>query len=170
MAMGELQKIFSALADAQVRYLVVGGVAVVMHGYLRMTADLDLILDFESRNVLSALDALSALGYQPRVPVPLKQFADPEIRRSWVEEKNMEVFSLWNPAMPMTEVDLFVTERLSFEQAYSRGVQAQVGGVPVVVASIEDLITLKRIAGRSKDLADITELEALRKEKGTSDE
>jgi hypothetical protein len=165
MASSELHRIFSALTGAQVRYLVVGGVAVVLHGYVRMTADLDLILDLEPKNVHAALRALSSLGYQPRAPVPISQFADPESRRSWAEEKNMEVFTLWSVSMPMTEVDLFITERLSFEQAYQRGVRVEVGGIALVVVCLEDLIALKKIAGRDKDLMDIKELEGLQQEK-----
>lgn len=52
--MDELPQIFKALADFQVEYLVVGGVAVVLHGHQRMTADLDLVLSLAPENVLRA--------------------------------------------------------------------------------------------------------------------
>jgi hypothetical protein len=44
--------------------------------------------------VRAALTALEHLGYRSRAPVPTTQFADPEMRRSWIEDKGLTVFSL----------------------------------------------------------------------------
>ena len=54
--------IVRALNKSGVRYLIVGGLAVVAHGYLRFTADLDLMLDLETANVNRCIDALKTLG------------------------------------------------------------------------------------------------------------
>ena len=118
MASSELLRVFDVLAKARVRYLVVGGVAVVLHGHLRVTADLDLVVDLEPGNALSATKALASLGYRPRAPVALDQFADATQRRRWIEEKGLTVFSLWSPAAPGTEVDLFVREPFAFGEVY----------------------------------------------------
>jgi hypothetical protein len=59
-----------------VRYLIVGGLAVVAHGYVRFTADFDVVLDLEAENVQRALGVFKSLGYVPRVPVPIEQFAE----------------------------------------------------------------------------------------------
>ncbi len=82
------------------RFRVVGGVAVVLHGHPRFTADLDLVLDLDVANVTRALDVLAAKGFRPRPPVPIADFADPEKRRSWIDEKGLMVFSRWRPAAP----------------------------------------------------------------------
>jgi len=156
--------IFMALQDAGVRYLVVGGVAVVLHGHLRFTADLDLIVALDAANVRAAMSTLEALGYRPRAPVPAEQFADPATRRQWIEEKGLAVFSLWSPEHPATEVDIFVEEPFLFEEAYSRATRAEVGGAHITVASIPDLIALKRKVGRPKDIEDIAALEAIEQE------
>ncbi|HEX2251636.1 MAG TPA: hypothetical protein VHQ65_00040 [Thermoanaerobaculia bacterium] len=63
---GDIEQVLKALGRAEVRYLVVGGVAVVLHGYLRATADLDLLLALDEVNVRRAVSALEALGYRPR--------------------------------------------------------------------------------------------------------
>ncbi|MCA9581461.1 MAG: nucleotidyltransferase family protein [Myxococcales bacterium] len=158
---GELLRIFAALEESGARYLVVGGVGVVLHGHPRMTADLDLVVQLEPTNARVALQVLEGLGYRPRAPVPAVDFADPEKRRQWVEEKGLVVFSLWNPSMPMTEIDLFVEEPFPFDEAYSRALVAALGAVEVRVASPEDLVDLKRRAGRPKDLEDIRALEQI---------
>src|SRR4051794_36445117 len=72
--------VFGALDRADVRYVVVGGVAVVLSGHARLTVDLDLVLDLGQDNALRAVDALLGCGLQPRLPVDAHQFADAAIR------------------------------------------------------------------------------------------
>ena len=110
----ELLVILTSLAVTHVRFLVVGGVAVVLHGHPRFTADLDLVLDLDVANVTPAFDVLAAKGFRPRPPVPIADFADPEKRRSWIDEKGLMIFSLCSPAAPGTEIDLFVEEPFEF--------------------------------------------------------
>ncbi len=74
--MTEIERVLHALEAAGVRYLVVGGVAVVLHGHPRLTADLDLALALDTGNVRAAFAALAGLGYRPRVPVTAESFAD----------------------------------------------------------------------------------------------
>jgi len=64
---------------------VVGGVAVVLHGHLRFTAALDLVISLDRGNLSRGLRALEGLGYRPRAPVALDEFLDPEVRRTWIE-------------------------------------------------------------------------------------
>jgi hypothetical protein len=66
MPSDHIGRILAALNEARVRYVVVGGVAVVLHGHLRFTADLDLVLALDRDNVLAALAALQGLGFRPR--------------------------------------------------------------------------------------------------------
>ena len=156
---GRIERILQALGEAEVEYLVVGGVAVVMHGHLRTTADLDLVLRLEPDNVQRALAALRGLGMRPRAPVPIESFADPQLRMDWVENKGMLVFSLWDPQDAAFDVDIFVREPFDFEATYARRIRAPLGATTVDVVALEDLLALKHEAGRSQDLADI---EALR--------
>lgn len=159
---GEIEAILDALNQARVRYLIVGGVAVVLHGHLRTTADLDLIINLERDNVLRAMHALGEMQYRPRAPVPPEAFADEARRAEWVREKGMTVFSLWSPAHPTLEIDLFVSEPFEFEAAYSRALRVPLERATATVIALEDLIALKRRAGRPRDQEDIAALEALR--------
>jgi len=154
----DFELIFEALANAHVRYLVVGGVAVVLHGYTRFTADLDLVVALEPVNARAAMAALSSLGYRPRAPVRAVDFADPVIRKQWIEEKGLAVFSLWSDRFPATEVDVFVEEPMPFEEMAARGSELSLHGSPVAVAAIEDLILMKEKVGRPQDLQDAAEL------------
>lgn len=164
MSAGDFDLLFGALQDGGVRYLVVGGVAVVLHGHPRFTADLDLVVALDPGNARRAVEALARLGYRPRAPVDGALFADPVARQRWIDEKGLTVFTLWSPDHPATEVDLFVREPFSFDAAWARATFADLGNVRVPVASIEDLVELKRVAGRPKDLEDIRVLEAIARE------
>jgi hypothetical protein len=155
------EPIFEALAAADVRYVVVGGVAVVLHGHARLTADLDLAVDLEPSAARRAIDALTGLGLRPRAPVRAEDFADPDLRSSWKRERGMLVFSMVDTADPLRAVDLFVDEPIPFEELYERSVALDVAGTPVRVASIQDLITLKQRTGRLQDQADIAALRDL---------
>ncbi|PIP85180.1 MAG: hypothetical protein CO113_13630 [Elusimicrobia bacterium CG_4_9_14_3_um_filter_62_55] len=158
---------FEALEEARVRYLVVGGVAVVLHGFVRATGDLDIFVDLERENVERFLSVVKAQGYLPKPPVPLEDFADPEKRRSWVEEKGMLVFSLFHQERQHELVDVFVVERIPFEEAYARRKIVNADGITVSLVSLRDLITLKRLAGRPQDREDLKALESkLERENG----
>jgi hypothetical protein len=161
---GDLERIFAALQASGARYLVVGGVALVLHGHARFTADLDLVISLDRANLRLGLAALEGLGYRPRAPIRLEEFLDPTVRRTWVEEKGMTVLSLWSPSLPATEVDVFASEPFEFEAAYARATRADLGTVTVTVAGLADLIDLKRRAGRPQDLEDVRALEAIARE------
>ncbi|OGS39943.1 MAG: hypothetical protein A2506_12225 [Elusimicrobia bacterium RIFOXYD12_FULL_66_9] len=159
------ETILRALDQAGVRYLIVGGLAVVAHGFVRFTADLDLILDLEPQNLKMALPALSRLGYRPRAPVDIDDFAVPAIRRSWIEEKGMKVFSLSSSEHAATEIDIFAEAPFDFAAAYSDAARLEVcPGVTATFVDFDRLLALKKQAGRPQDLQDVEQLKALRKE------
>ena len=141
--------------------MVVGGVATVLHGYARLTADIDLILDLERNAAARAMRALTALGLRPRAPVDSEEFADERIRESWIRDKGMQVFSLYDPGEPLLAVDVFAEHPVDFESLYERAEECDIGGIPVRVASIPDLIHLKRLADRPRDREDVVKLEEI---------
>ena len=164
MEKSSVEAIVEALNAAQVRYLVAGGLAVVAHGYVRFTADVDLILDLEQANLIRAIGALSRLGYRPRAPVAFEDFGDPGKRAEWIRDKGMTVFSLYSPAHPMTEVDLFVEPPLDFDAAYRESAKRELApGQVATFVGFEDLIRLKQKAARPQDVLDIERLRALEK-------
>ena len=105
--------------------------------------------------------ALGGLGLRPRLPVPAEQFADPATRQQWVEQRNLMVFSLYDPDSAWREVDLFATDPLPFEELYDDATVVEIGGTPVRVASRRHLVAMKRSAGRPRDLDDVAALLAL---------
>lgn len=157
-----IETILETLTAAGVRHLVAGGLAVVAHGVVRFTADLDLILDPEPGALARAIAALRSLDYGPRAPVAFEAFADPAERRRWREEKDLTVFTVTSPQHAATEIDLFLECPLDFERAHAEALRLELRpGLTATFVSRADLLELKRRAGRPRDLQDVEALQAL---------
>jgi hypothetical protein len=155
----EVRRITIALNEASARYVVVGGLAVVAHGYVRATMDVDLVIDLNRENLVKALGALESIGFRPRLPVSKEQFADPEMREQWIREKHMLVFPLWNPDAPTLIIDVFVKSPFDFDAEYQKAVWIDFDkdlAIPFVAR--DSLIRMKQEAGRPKDLDDVEHL------------
>jgi len=81
------QLVMDHLNQHHVRFLLVGGMAVVAHGYGRMTYDIDLVIQLDPLNIRRTFDALTPLSFLPRIPVTPEEFSDPAIRQKWAREK-----------------------------------------------------------------------------------
>jgi hypothetical protein len=163
--MGILEPFFTALNRGNVRYVVVGGLATVLHGFARLTADIDLIVDLDPIEARKTISVMVGLGLRPRAPVDPFSFADAQMRRAWVEEKGMVVLSFWNPMQPLHEVDLFVENPIDFAELWSRAEDISYKDTSIRIASIPDLIHLKRLADRVEDQRDIEALEEILRRK-----
>lgn len=159
MKLASFESIVQVLNDAQVRFIVVGGIAVAAHGYLRHTKDVDLVIDLLSENITSAMHALEKLGYFPRVPVTPEQFGDGPTRAKWIEEKHMLVLNLFSDLHWQTPIDVFVFEPFPFAGEYQRASLEEVApGISARIVSLKTLLQMKKEAGRPHDLIDIEQL------------
>lgn len=162
MKLASIEAISRALDQAGVPFIVVGGLAVVAHGYGRQTQDLDIVIRLQPENVLNAFRALASLGYRPRVPVTAERFADARQRSQWIAEKGMTVLNFHSDQHRDTPVDVFVAEPFDFSEEHRLAMVEEVApGVPVHIVRLESLLRLKQAAGRPQDLADIAELRLL---------
>lgn len=152
------ESIFRELEERQVKYLVIGGIAVNFHGYDRVTGDLDIFVDLGKENLEKFIAAIKSVGWRPRLPVSLEAFADPKKRQSWIREKGMKVFSIYNPKNEVEHVDVMTESYLDFEKAYPKRKMIAARGIEIPLVSIPDLIRLKKIANRGRDKTDIRAL------------
>jgi hypothetical protein len=158
-----VEAIAAGLEGRGVRYLIVGGLAVVAHGFVRFTSAVDLVLSVEKGNLAKAVAALTELEYRPRAPVVFEEFLDEGKRRKWAMEKG-QVFSLYSPRHAATEVDLFLEPPLDFGKAYGRAARLEVvAGVSATFCHVDDLIELKARADRAVDREDIAQLRRIHK-------
>jgi predicted nucleotidyltransferase len=159
MEVRSIETIVRALNDAGVQYLIVGGVAVNAHGFVRLTRDVDLVLGLEPANARRGLEALLQAGWRLAIPEKPAAFADAATRERWRVEKNMIVLKLWSDEHRRTPVDIFVYEPFDFAAEFARAGRLEVcPGVQAPVVTLETLLKMKRAAGRPQDLTDIEEL------------
>lgn len=150
--------LFRALEQHHVRYLLVGGLAMNLHGVPRTTMDVDLMLALDERNKDAFVKASRALALTPVPPVAVEDLFDAHKRRAWATAKNMIVFALRPAQLQGPTVDVLIDPRCEFEAALARAVWREVQGVRIALAAIEDLIRLKEHTGRAQDQADVEHL------------
>ncbi|MBU1147825.1 MAG: hypothetical protein KKD11_05670 [Candidatus Omnitrophica bacterium] len=156
------EEVFRELNKKRVRYVVVGGGAVVLHGVVRMTLDLDLFVDFSDKNLLKFAEALTRLDYMPKIPVKASDFADKDKREKWRKEKNMIASSFFHLNRHQDRIDVFVYEPIKFNKIYKERKIINAKGVRIPIVSIRHLELLKKKAGRPQDLADIEALKEIK--------
>ncbi len=151
--------LFKALKVHEIDYLLIGGLAMNLHGVPRMTMDVDLVIALDNRNVSKLITCISELGLRPSVPVKLEDLADKKKCDALFLEKNLIALPLISSTPATPTVDIVIHHPLNFQQAFAKKVERDLAGTPVLLACMEDMITLKKAAGRAQDLSDIAHLE-----------
>jgi hypothetical protein len=154
----DYQTFFRELNRKKIDYLVVGGLAVNFHGVPRMTYDIDLMILLEPQNILSFVDQLVIWGYQPKIPVDPKNLADDDKRTAWIREKNMMAFNFYNEEQTLREIDLVISSPIPYSELKETAIIVQLQEENIPVVSMNNLVKLKRHAGRKQDLSDIEAL------------
>lgn len=126
------------------------------------------MLDLSDQNLSRFVQAMEKLGYVPRVPVAGGDFALEEKRAEWMKEKGAVVFTFIDPKNSFKHIDVFLNNPLDFEDAYPNRETVEVGQMKINLISIDDLIKIKLLAGRPRDLEDANQLRRIKemREKG----
>ncbi len=149
----EHQEILALLNKHNVRYLIIGGYAVIFHGYARTTGDLDIWLKPSNDNKLALVKALSEAKYDESDLQTLSSF----------DFEEHQVFSIGTRP---SKID-FLTRinQVQFDTAYNQRVEDQYEKLVVPVISLANLVLSKFNTGRQKDISDIEELQKIAKNK-----
>jgi len=147
----DLSAIAAAFLAAQVRFVVIGGFAVIANRHIRTTVDVDLLIPDDAANdeaCLRALHELDAARESDGAPVTRDMLTDREHLR--VRTRSGIVDLVREGPAP-----------LDFATVASRALRADLGAGPFHVAGLASLVGFKRLAGRPQDRADLAELEAI---------
>jgi hypothetical protein len=151
------RELFRVLGEHRVEYVVVGGFAVYAHGVLRGTVDLDIIPRPDLANLSRLGEALVSLGARVNRAAEPVNIADPHIL-----QRNALV-PLMTDHGRLDLLNVGCTSGVSADYAELRGraVEIELDKMLLAVIGLDDLIRMKRAAGREQDLADIRALAAL---------
>lgn len=154
--------LFSALARHKVDYLLIGGLAVSLHGVERATMDVDITVAMNPDNLASLIEAAKALGLAPVLPVPLESLGNLELLRQWHAERHLEAFALRTTELAGVTVDVLLFPPVEFSGMASRAELFRVANTDIKVVAIDDLIALKQAVGRPVDMSDIDHLQRIK--------
>ena len=146
------------LIQSKVDFVLVGGLAVALQGYQRVTMDVDVVLAMEELNLQRFISAANSAGLRPTIPVPIDSLAQPVLIDQWFREKGMLAFSLRGIETKATVIDILVKSVVPFFQLKRDATIIKVGSLDIPVASVAHLIEMKTGTGRTKDILDIEEL------------
>lgn len=148
------QEIFAALHRHDVDYVTIGGIAANAHGSRRLTLDVDIVPAPEVDNYEKLADALHELGAPDSAVDSSFRDLDP---RDGFDLARARILKL-----PTAAGDLDVLNAATGAPPYGdlrkRAVEVEVRGTPVRIASLDDVIAMKRAVGRPQDLRDIADL------------
>jgi hypothetical protein len=148
-------RVARALDRAHVPYAVVGGFAVALHGAVRGTVDVDVVIRLREADFRRTEKALVALGLQSRLPVTASEVF--RFREEYVRNRNLRAWTFVNPSLPSEIVDVILTEDLAHMELKKFRIENQI----VKVASVADLIRMKQDTGRPQDREDVKALKRL---------
>lgn len=154
-----LYEITDAFASSKLKYALVGGYALALHGLVRATMDVDFVLSLTQNDFELAEKALEKIGLQSRLPIRAQDII--KMRKEYIENRNLIAWSFVDYKNPSRQVDILITKDLR-EIAIEK---ISVGGRKIPVASLEELLKMKTEAGRPQDLIDIKNIKAKLNEK-----
>ncbi len=147
-----------ALTAQEVRFVVIGGVAVNLQGVPRFTADLDVAIAIDGDNLQAAARALLGMGLVSRIPIQVEQLADIATVQTWISERNLRALTYQDRDNPLRQVDLLLATTVPYDEIERDAEAMQSGDLEIRVASVDVLIRLKTGTGRAQDASDIDAL------------
>ena len=159
------EEIFRDFQKQKVNYVLVGGIALNLHGSSRNTADLDILVEMSNENLAKIVKILKKRGYRVRQPVDPIKIANPKIRKDWIQNKHMKAFNFYLDN-ELKEVDLIIDSPMTYEEAKKKASFIPVGKFSLPLISIDHLIKMKQNTGREVDRLDIMKLKIIKKLKG----
>lgn len=151
-----LLRVTGVLASARVSYGLVGGYAVALHGAVRGTMDIDLVIRQEEAQFVRTERALRSIGLEPRLPVTARDVY--RFREEYIRNRSLIAWSFVNPSLPSELVDVVLTHDLADLKTETFRVE----GRRIRVVAVDDLIAIKLQSDRPQDREDVRALQWLR--------
>ena len=144
---GPFESVLVALSRADVRYMVVGGIACALNGFVRTTEDVDILVDADPGNLRRMIHALAGIGEGYAAEFRVEDFSDEEGAVRLVEDFPIDIFTRMGGRR--------YEDLLRFRRVHA-------GEVPIPYIDVEGLIELKAGSPRSRDQLDVEALRRLR--------
>jgi hypothetical protein len=154
-----LYEIVDSFEAAKLKYALVGGYALALHGIVRATMDVDFVLALKQSDFENAEASLARIGLQSRLPIRAQDII--KMRKEYIENRNLIAWSFVDFKNPSRMVDILITKDIKDMKIE----KISVGGRKISVVSLSNLLEMKVEAGRPQDLIDIESIKEKLNEK-----
>lgn len=144
---------------AKLKYAIVGGYALALHGLVRATMDVDFVLFLKLEDYEVAEKTLLKMGLQSRLPIRAQEVF--KMRKEYIEKRNLIAWSFVDFKDPSKQVEILINKDLKDLKTE----KISVGGRKISVVSLRQLLQMKIETGRPQDLIDIENIKAKLNEK-----
>ncbi len=144
-----LYEVIDSVESVKIKYAIVGGYALALHGIVRATMDVDLVLSLSLKDFELIEKAFQKIHLKSRLPIRAQDVI--KMRKEYIEKRNLIAWSFVDYQNPTRQVDILITEDIANLDVE----KISVGGRKIPVASLQDLLKMKLKAGRPQDLLDI---------------
>ncbi len=151
-----LLKVADVLEKSEVEYAIVGGYAVALHGAVRATVDIDIVVNISKKSFINAEIALNSIDLYSRLPVDGRDVFN--FRNEYIKNRNMIAWNFINSTNPSESVDILITEDLKKKKVK----RIAIGNQTIKVVSLDDLIKMKGKSSRPQDMEDVKSLRKLK--------
>ena len=148
-----INKVCQALEQHRVRYAIAGGYAVALHGAVRGTMDVDIVINWNSRTLHNTEKALEGIGLVSRLPVSAEDVF--QFRDEYVSNRNLVAWNFYHPEDASQQVDIIIIYDLKGKGRLRRDTEE--GSIQLL--GLRELMDMKRESGRPQDLEDVNALE-----------
>lgn len=152
-----IHDVCSALENADVPYAIVGGYAVALHGAVRGTVDVDVVIEWSLKNLQATEKAFKQLGLVSLIPITAENLF--HFREDYIQNRNLIAWNFYDPSNPISQVDVVINYDLK-NASRTMTIKNILGTIRVL--SLNDLIDMKKASGRPQDLEDVKALDLLR--------
>jgi len=148
----DIENLLRLLKEHKVRFVIIGAAAFPVHGYVRTTLDVDIFIDPTRKNGENCLMALKEFGYDVSDITVDELLTKKILIRQYLVEVDIHPF----------------VKGITFDRVWKNRIKERIGEVETYFASLDDLIKMKRAAGRPKDKEDLKALLKLKKKVNTN--
>lgn len=144
-----------ALEKEKIPYAIVGGYAVALHGAMRGTIDIDLVIHWTLKNLQKVEQVFAGLGLVSLLPIKAIDLF--HFKEEYIKNRHLIAWNFYDPKNPINQIDLIINYDL--QKATTKTITTSQGKLKIL--SIKELIAMKKASGRPQDLEDVKALENL---------
>jgi len=150
-----IHEVCKALDQVKIPYAIVGGYAVALHGALRGTVDVDIVINWTLKNLKNTEKVFNEIGLVSLLPINSDNLF--HFRDEYMQNRNLIAWNFYDPKKPTNQVDIIINYDL--RNGHTEIINTSQGKIRVL--SKKDLITMKKASGRPQDIEDVKALENL---------